>query len=237
MQRLAVAVLTYDRPKWLEEVLRDLHASDLPVGWVRDVTLVDNSEAVESKRAVDGYLEHGLFDRLIRPQYNVGIAPGWNLAWSVANAEDAFAAVGLPDVFVLVQDDVSLDPGWFVDCLEALDTFPDLPLVTGYNSPCHETLERRTTPSGVRVHVQPHLPGVHLMGRREFWEGIFPLRTPLHHAQEDWEISKDSSGAPTQNGKLCACVPGLVVHHGGKESTWNPKEHVEYVDPIAETMP
>lgn len=235
VRRLAVAVLTYDRPELLRSTLLDLCASDVPVGWCRDVLIVDNSESLAGKLAADDALEHGLADACRHMVYNVGIAAGWNQAWQYVNdvGVNGFFE-GPPDVVALIQDDVKLDPDWFSECLAALDYWPDLAVVSGYNSPKHETLERRAH-GNLRLYTKVALPGVHLVAKRAFWEGVFPIVSVEHHTGEDWWFTKYSPGAPCNIGKVCGVVPGLV-RHVGVESTWNPTPHPEYVDPVAEAL-
>lgn len=235
VRRLAVAVLACDRPHLLEDTLGALHASDVPVGWVRDITLVDNSETAAGREAADRALARGYVDRLVRPGHNVGIAAGWNLAWAVMDTTQPFEGIERPDVAALVQEDVLLEPEWAAECIDALNAYPDVAVVSGYNSPkCQTTAVRRK--QGLALYVKPHLPGVHLVARRDFWAGVFPLRTVQHHLGEDWEITRDSPGAPRQTGKVCGVLPGLAVHRGGLASTWNPEPHPEYADPMREVL-
>lgn len=233
-RRLAVVMLTCDRPDLFRRAVMDLHTSHLPAGWVRDITVVDNSEGAVGRAEVDRWLGNGAVDRLVRPTFNAGIAAGWNLGFGVADTEEPFSGRALPEVVALVQDDVAMDPDWFIECLQALDTWDDVALVSGYNSPSHPTLSVRRS-RDLLGYEQAALPGVHLVARRAFWEGVFPLQTTQHHTDEDWEITRDSDGAPRNLGKLCLVVPGLVEHTGGQRSTYG-NEHADYADPIREIL-
>jgi hypothetical protein len=233
-KRLAVILLTCDRPEFFRSAVMDLKMSELPAGWTCDITVVDNSEDPEARSVIDVELAKGTFDRLVRSRYNAGIASGWNLGWGAVNTQEPFAGIDLPDYVALVQDDTAVDPEWFIECLDALERWSDVAVVSGYNSPSHLTTAARRDGT-LTLYEQEALPGVHLVAQRAFWEGVFPLQTTQHHIDEDWEITKYSEGAPPRIGKVCGVLPGLVLHLGGASSTYG-NEHEEYADPIREIL-
>lgn len=233
VQRVTVAILACDRPGLLHHTLASLRRTTVPKGWEMDCLLVDNSEGPFGRAEADRALERGDVGLLIRPGHNVGIAAGWNLAWQAANAEDVFRGVPPPEVFVLLQDDVELRPEWLVSCIDALTAWPGVVLVSGYNSPKHQTTGKLRK-GDLRLYVKKTLPGVHLVAHRKFWTGVFPILVRAHHLDEDWWITRDSPGAPPEIHKAQGVIPGLARHLGTSASTWRPEPHLEYDDPVAE---
>lgn len=231
--RLSIVLLTCDRPGLLELTALALRHTDLPVDWQLDITLVDNSESKAGRAEADTLLELGIVQHLCRNSYNIGIAAGLNVGYAAAMAENHYQGLLRPDAVALVQDDVGLHSQWFIECLEALDTWPDLAVVSGYNSPLHPTLERRDS-GRVKLYVQEALPGVQLLARPAFWDRVFPMPLIAHHADDDWWLTKNAPGAPRHHGQVCGVVPGLVDHLGSGMSTWNKTVHPEYKDPVAE---
>lgn len=232
MHRLAIIVLTYDRPNLLQQTIYDLRYTDLPQNWELDITLVDNSETSESRATVDELLAAGMIQHLIRNNCNIGIAAGWNVGYAVACAENHYAGIPVkPKIVALVQDDVRLCSNWFIECFVALEQHQDLVLVSGYNSPSHPTIERRGN-----LYVKEHLPGVHLVARTLFWDNVFPIRVIAHHMDEDWWFTKNAPLCPARMGKICGVVPGLVEHVGAGQSKWNPVAHPEYRDQVKELL-
>lgn len=228
MNRLASVILTNGRFELFARALRALRFTELPADWQHDITVIVNGFP-----NVDLTTEFAMADRIMLNQVDIGIAAAWNQAWGIVNAIDAFNCMPEPDMMCLVQDDALLVPDWFESALLVFDHYPDVTMCSGYNSPYHETIEKRTI-GNVKCYTKKTLPGVHLVASVHTWESLFPIELEAHHTGEDWWFTRDAAAAPSNLGKLCAVIPGTCEHIGTGLSTWNPNVLREYIDPVNE---
>lgn len=214
--RIAIAVTTYNRPRFLEMTLSSLAATGL-----RILVVNDGSSSEHKEEYARIYRRYGV--SVIEMPENRGLPTAVNIALSywLANASVEWISY--------FQDDVEIHPQLFA-LLEKVQDPLQRPLLTGRHDPLYKVYGEEEI-NGVKIMRQRTCSGMHLHGHRDYWEKVLPIPTPYLGAPKkrryrgsdtDWWVTCWAPHSVAKQGRYVSVIPGYARTFSVKndDSTW-----------------